>query len=150
MPSHTFSARVEWRAGGEGIAAATHRVEFEGSSTLELSAAPQYRGDPSKPNPELLFVTSLSSCQLLSFLAQAGRAGVRVLAYEDRPEGTLAIKDRKMRITDVVLRPRITVAQGTDEAKVRHLVEAAHEVCFIANSVACEVRLEPEIVTGSG
>jgi organic hydroperoxide reductase OsmC/OhrA len=146
MATHHFEAQVSWRAGGEGVTAGTHRVQFAGRPPLDLAAAPQYRGDPSRLNPEELFVAALTSCQLLSFLSLAGRAGVSVLAYEDRPLGTLAVADRKMRMTDVLLRPRITVAAGTDEAKVRGLVESAHEVCFIANSVACPVRLEPEVV----
>jgi organic hydroperoxide reductase OsmC/OhrA len=145
---HRFEARLTWRKGGEGVAAGNHRVELAGRPPLEMSAAPQYRGDPSRLNPEELFVAALASCQALTYLALAGRAGVDVLAYEDRAEGTLAIADKKMRMTEVVLRPRITVAPGTDEAKARDLVEAAHAGCFIANSVACAVRTEPELVAG--
>ena len=61
----------------------------------------------------------------------------------------LAIADRKMRMTDVLLRPRITVAAGSDEETARGLVDKAHDGCFIANSVACAVRTEPEIVAES-
>jgi organic hydroperoxide reductase OsmC/OhrA len=146
MATHHFEAQVSWRAGGEGVTASTHRVQFAGRPPLEIAPAPQYRGDPSRLNPEELFVAALTSCQLLTYLALAPRAGITVLAYEDRPLGTLAVADKKMRMTDVLLRPRITVAPGTDEAKALALVESAHEACFIANSVACPVRLEPEIV----
>ena len=73
-------------------------------------------------------------------------AGIDVLAYEDTATGSMTIADKRMRITEVRLRPRITIAPGSDEAKARSLVEAAHDGCFIANSVACTVRTEPEIV----
>jgi organic hydroperoxide reductase OsmC/OhrA len=59
--------------------------------------------------------------------------------------GTLAIADRKMRMTEVLLRPRITVAAGSDEGSARELVGKAQDGCFIANSVACAVRVGPEI-----
>ena len=85
----------------------------------------------------------------LDFAALASRAGVRVVAYEDRPTGTLAVAERKMRMTEVVLRPRITLAPGSDAVKARALVDEAHAGCFIANSVASTVRLEPEIVSAS-
>ena len=145
--SHEYRAQLTWRRGAEGIAAGNHRVEWPGRPGVDLSAAPQYKGDPTRTNPEELFVAALESCQMLSYLALAGRAGITVVAYEDDAVGTLAMVDRKMRMASVVLRPRITVAAGSDLAKARTLVETAHENCFIASSVACPVSVEPEIVT---
>ena len=146
MPTHIYEAWLAWQAGGEGIAAGNHRLEFEGRPAVEVSAAPQYRGDPTRLNPEELFVVALASCQLLTYLALARGAGVTVRRYEERATGTLAIADRKMRMTEVLLRPRITVAAGSDAGAARGLVDKAHDGCFIANSVACAVRMEPEIV----
>jgi len=143
---HEFHAHLTWKKGGAGVETGNHRVEFEGRPALEVSAAPQYRGDPSKLNPEELFLASLASCQMLTYLALASRAGVEVLAYEDGASAALAIADRKMRVTEVVLHPRITITRSADEAKARSLVEAAHDGCFIANSVACPVRSEAEIL----
>jgi len=143
---HSFRTRLVWSKGGQGSQLGNHRVEFGGRQGLDVSAAPQYRGDPGKLNPEELFLASLASCQMLTYLNLAGRAGIDVLAYEDGAEATLTIADRKMRITEVVLHPRITIGSGGDEAKARALVDSAHDGCFIANSVSCTVRAEPEIV----
>lgn len=143
---HSFHAHLVWRAGAEGVATGNHRLEFEERAPIEVSAAPQYRGDPSKLNPEELFLASLVSCQMLTYLSLATRAGIQVLSYEGSAEATLAIAERKMRVTEVQLRPRITIATVADEAKARALVEAAHEGCFIANSVACAVHAAPEIL----
>jgi organic hydroperoxide reductase OsmC/OhrA len=147
--AHHFEGRLSWRAGGEGLTAGNHQMVFAERPALELSGAPQYRGDPSRLSPEDLFVGALASCQMLSYLALAGRAGVTVLAYDDHAIGTLAIADKKMRMTEVVLHPRITVAAGADTAKALALVHTAHETCFIANSVACEVDIQPEISTSA-
>ncbi|MGH7822588.1 MAG: OsmC family protein [Candidatus Binatia bacterium] len=146
MATHEFQARLTWNKGVTGAAASNHRVEFDGKPSIEVSAAPQYRGDPSRLNPEELFLASLACCQMLTYLALASRGKIDVLAYEDHAQATLAIAERKMRVTEVRLRPRITVAAGTDEQKAKALVESAHEGCFIASSVACAVRTEPEIV----
>ncbi len=146
---HSFRARLRWTKGGQGVTSGNHRVEFAGREPVEVSAAPQYRGDPSKVNPEELFLASLASCQMLTYLTLATRAGIDVLAYEDGAEATLAMAERKMRLTEVVLRPHITVGAATDEAKARSLVESAHDGCFIANSVACAVRVEAEIIRSS-
>jgi peroxiredoxin-like protein len=146
MPTHNFEARLSWQSGGQGVASSNHRVDLAGRPAFEVSAAPQYRGDPTRLNPEELLLTAVASCQLLTYLALAPRASVNVRAYEDHAVGTLAIADKKMRMTEVVLRPRITVAPGTDTEQARVLVDKAHDGCFIANSVSCAVRIEPEIV----
>ena len=54
-----------------------------------MSAAPAYKGDGSRANPELLLVSALSSCQALTYLFLAARAGVAVTAYTDDAEGHL-------------------------------------------------------------
>jgi organic hydroperoxide reductase OsmC/OhrA len=123
-----------------------HTVVFAGRTPLVVSAPAHYHGDATRLSPEELLVASVASCQLLTYLALADRAGIVVARYEDRPVGTLAIADRRMRMTDVHLRPRITLAPGADATKARALVDAAHDACFVVNSVTARVRLEPEIV----
>jgi organic hydroperoxide reductase OsmC/OhrA len=56
------------------------------------------------------------------------------------PEG-----NHPVRLTSIVLRPKIEVAKGPTEERVRNLVELAHEDCYIANSLKSDVRVEPEI-----
>jgi organic hydroperoxide reductase OsmC/OhrA len=111
-----------------------------------MSAPAQYHGDATRLSPEELFVASVASCQLLTYLALATRAGVVVERYEDDAVGTLAIADRRMRMTEVRLRPRITLAPGADVARARALVEKAHEACFVANSITAPVWIEPEFL----
>jgi organic hydroperoxide reductase OsmC/OhrA len=124
----------------------THTAEVpEASASLVLSADPHFGGDPAHLNPEQLLVVSAASCQLLSFLAAAARARIDVLAYEDDSEGLMPEDDRPIRVTSITLRPRIRVAAGPTEERVRHLVEVAHRECFIANSITTDVVIEPVI-----
>jgi organic hydroperoxide reductase OsmC/OhrA len=143
--THEFTGELAWNKGVEGLARSNHTLNFPGRPPFEVSAAPQYQGDPSRLNPEELFLAAIASCQLLTYLAVARNARVDVAQYEDHATAVLTIVERKMRIQSVTLRPRITI-DGGDEAEARALVEKAHDGCFIANSVACEVRIEPTIV----
>ena len=68
-----------------------------------------------------------------------------LVSYEDEAQGTLEhCADGKTRMTKVTLRPRIAFAgePPTVEA-LAALHHAAHEACFIANSVTAEVVVEP-------
>jgi organic hydroperoxide reductase OsmC/OhrA len=56
------------------------------------------------------------------------------------PEGTTA-----MRITRIVLRPRIVVRGDHPLDKIERLVRLGHDGCFISNSLSSEVVVEPAI-----
>ena len=62
----------------------------------------------------------------------------------DEAEGVMPDDVRPMRITEIALRPRITVRGAVAEDRVRHLCEVAHRECYIANSLRTEIIVEPE------
>ncbi len=150
-----FHARLEWIEGDEGTTldygtyGRNHLVKCPEKPAMTMSAAPQYKGDPTRHNPEELFTASIASCQMLTYLALAAFAKIRVLAYTDDAEGILKVDEHKIRwVTRVVLRPKILITKEEDRNKALALVEKAHKQCFIANSVKTEIVNEPEIIVG--
>jgi organic hydroperoxide reductase OsmC/OhrA len=146
---HTYATRLEWSgstAAGYDEYERAHTVTAPpADATLRLTSDPAFTGDPGLLNPEQLLVAAASSCQLLSFLAVAARSRVDVIEYSDEAEGTMDEAERPMWVQRIVLRPRIVVGAGTDEEKVRRLVEKGHRHCFIANSLRSEMTIEAEI-----
>lgn len=149
MTTHTYAARLTWSGStGGGVRAydRAHRVTAPPARTaLTLSADPAFRGDPDLLNPEQLLVAAAASCQLLSFLGAAARAGVDVVGYEDRAEGYMDLTDTPTRISRILLTPTITTPADPDE--VTRLVQVAHEHCYIANSLSSHVQVQPKVVT---
>jgi organic hydroperoxide reductase OsmC/OhrA len=148
--THVYKVRCQW-LGSTGAGYDAYDREHTSSAPpasqrLSLSADPAFLGDPALLNPEQLVVLAAASCQLLSFLAVAARARVDVLAYEDKAEGVMPEDDPPTRITSIWLRPRIRVAAGVSEDRVRHLAQVAHRECYIANSLRTEVHVEPTVV----
>ncbi|HEX8647955.1 MAG TPA: OsmC family protein [Thermoleophilaceae bacterium] len=146
---HTYNTRLEW-SGSTGVGYddydRTHTVSAGRVEVgLELSSDPAFLGDPRMLNPEQLLLAAASSCQLLSFLAAAARSRIDVLEYSDDAEGTMDESERPPWVQRIVLRPRIVVGPGTDEERVRRLVQLGHEHCFIANSLKSEIVIEAEI-----
>jgi organic hydroperoxide reductase OsmC/OhrA len=92
-----------------------------------------------------LLVMAASSCQLLSFLAVATRAGLDVRGYSDDATGTMPHSSGPMSVARIVLRPHIVLAAGADAAAVGALVQQAHAECFIANSLQTPISVEPTI-----
>ena len=147
---HRYTASCAWHgstARGYDAYDRRHRAESPPApGTLELSSDPAFRGDIALLNPEQLLVMAAASCQLLSFLAVAARARIDVVDYQDDAEGEMPEDDRRMRITRITLRPRITIRGAVDEERIRHFVEIAHRECFIANSLNTEVVIDPTVM----
>ncbi len=151
---HHYRARCRWEgstAGGYLDYDRSHRgTAPPADAALTLSADPEFQGDPALLNPEQLVVLAAASCQLLSFLASAASSKVDVRAYEDDAEAVMPEGDPPERITAIRLRPRIVVAPGTDEALVLRLVDKAHRNCYVANTLHCDVVVEPEVSVADG
>jgi organic hydroperoxide reductase OsmC/OhrA len=151
--AHRFAARLRWTGGASGPAVdyATYSreyvVEVDGKPPLRGSADAHFRGDRSLHNPEDMLVAALSACHLLSYLAECTRAGIAVLAYDDDASGEMTLIDGKIRFREVMLRPRVAIADPAriDEAMALH--ERAHAECFIANSVNFPVRHEAAVTS---
>lgn len=147
MTTHTFAATLSWSGStGDGYDHydRAHRVAPDGTADLAVSADRAFLGDPGLVNPEQLLLAAASSCQLLSFLAVAARARIDVVDYVDAATALMPEGERPVRITEIVLRPRITL-RGPGEAKVERLVALAHKECYIANTVSAPIRVEPTV-----
>jgi organic hydroperoxide reductase OsmC/OhrA len=100
--------------------------------------------DPAGVDPEEALVAATSSCHMLWFLHLAREAGLVVTRYRDEASGRMG-KDGRGRtaITRISLRPAIGFAGETPGAEaLARLHEAAHERCFIANTLRCDVVVE--------
>lgn len=146
-------ATVDWSGKpGEDFAAGhysrAHEVIFDGGVTMPASASPSVVRAPwsveAAADPEEMLIAALSSCHMLTFLDKARRAGFVVSRYRDEAEGVMRkTAEGRIAVTRVALRPRITFEgrQPTDQ-ELDALHHAAHEECFIANSVRTEVVVE--------
>jgi organic hydroperoxide reductase OsmC/OhrA len=123
-----------------------HEIAADGRPAIEGSSDPVFRGDKTRWNPELELVAALSQCHMLSYLHVCVTAGIVVTAYDDAPSGLMAeTEDGGGHFTEVVLRPRVTVADAAMAEKAMTLHEDASEKCFIASSVNFPVRHEPSV-----
>ncbi len=142
--------QISWVRGAADFSYETypraHVWRFEGGAQVEASAAPDYRGEPERVDPEQAFVASLASCHMLTFLAIAARRRLVVDAYQDAAVGFLEKNEGgRLAVTRVVLRPAVRFAEpaGVSPETLARLHEQAHEHCFIANSVRTRIDVEP-------
>lgn len=154
MAGHRYTAEVSWKSVGDYEANAysrEHVWRFDGGIEVPASASPTVVPLPYSSaeavDPEEALVAAISSCHMLTFIDLARRGHVHVVAYEDKAEGIMErIARGRMAITKVILKPRLTLAAAElpDPTWLDALHEKAHELCFIANSVKCEIEVDQQ------
>ncbi len=145
-------ASIHWQFDGgdfrKGRYSRAHTWRFDGGVEVPASPSPHVVpapwSDAAAVDPEEAFVASLASCHMMTFLFLASRAGFLVERYDDDAVGTMVKNERgRWWVNEVVLKPRIVY--GGDKLPsaedIDHLHHAAHEECFIANSVKTEIRV---------
>jgi organic hydroperoxide reductase OsmC/OhrA len=148
-----YEACIRWqRQPGEAFTdlrySRAHRWEFDGGGIVAASSAPSSVPLPySKAeyvDPEEALVAALCSCHMLVFLALVARAGLVVDSYVDCAVGTLGRNARgRLSVTQVVLSPHVRFAgtRAPSDTEVLQLHHAAHEECYIANSVTTHIQI---------
>jgi organic hydroperoxide reductase OsmC/OhrA len=154
VKQHSYDVQTEW-TGNRGEGTKTYRsyrrdyvITCEGKPSIQGSSDPDFRGDPSRYNPEELLVASLSSCHMLWYLYLCSVNHITVLAYRDSASGTMQENENGSgQFADVTLKPLVEVRSGDDRAKALALHEEAHRFCFIAKSVNFAVNVVGRIET---
>lgn len=151
---HRYRTKLEWTGNtGKGTTdyrsyKRDHEITSPGKTVILGSSDPNFRGDPTRYNPEELLVSSLSACHMLWYLHLCADAGIVVESYEDEAEGIMELSaDGGGRFVRVTLRPHVCVAGSVTQAEALH--ERAHELCFIANSVNFPVDYEAIVQLGT-
>ena len=145
-------ATIRWiQSGGEfakGRYSREHTWTFDGGMTVAASSSPAAvpvpLSNPANVDPEEAYVAALSSCHMLTYLYLCWREKIEVASYQDDAVGVLTKNERGVPwVSTVHLNPRVVYA-GTppshdDEVRLHH---AAHEGCFISNSVKTDIQIK--------
>jgi organic hydroperoxide reductase OsmC/OhrA len=149
---HEYQVTARWTGNrGDGTTSYTaYARDYEitagapGREVILGSSDSAFRGDPSRWNPEELFIAAVSACHKLWYLHLCATEGVIVIEYVDRASGVVAeAADGSGHFTSITLRPEIVVTRSLDLEKARALHHDAHRKCFIANSIKTPVTVEP-------
>ena len=101
-----------------------------------MAIPPEFKGHPGIWTPEDLFVASVASCVMTTFLYYAEKEGLEFLNYESKAEGTLERIENKFMFSEIKVMPKITVISGNQIEKAEKLIELAEKNCLISNSIA--------------
>jgi organic hydroperoxide reductase OsmC/OhrA len=138
-----YKAKTDWTSARHGTLSASEKPN------IAVGSPPEFRGRPDVWAPEELLVGSLNTCLMLTFLALAQAKKFVPAVYESEAEGLLENVEGKYRITEVAVRPRVTVNDAAELERAREIMEHVEAECFISNSIKAKVMLTAEFVVAS-
>lgn len=152
LGEHRYALTATW-TGDRGSGTSGYRdyardvtISIDGKPDLLASADRPFRGDPGRWNPEDMLIAALAECHLLSYLHACVTAGVVVTSYRDEATGLMREDGRGGgAFAEVVLHPKVTVADASMIEAAEQAHHQAHDWCFIANSVNFPVRPEATV-----
>jgi peroxiredoxin-like protein len=138
--SFFYETEVEWSRERRG------NLRSLNLPTLEVVAPPEFQGHEGSWTPEHLYVASVNSCFMTTFLAIAENSKLEVLSFCAAARGKLEkVEGVGYQMTEIVLRPRLVIRDSRDLERASRILEKAGKNCFISNSIKTAVKLEPEI-----
>jgi organic hydroperoxide reductase OsmC/OhrA len=117
-----------------------------GPPELRMATPVEFDGPGDAWSPEQLVVAAVESCFLFTLRAVAAASKVEYTSIHITGEGLLQRKDGVVRITEVVLRPVLSLPAGSDSNAAAQMLEKSGKLCFLSASLSAPVRLEPRIL----
>ena len=138
--NYSYNTEVEWTGERHGELRAPVRPN------LTVDAPPEFKGHDGVWTPEHLFVASVNSCFMTTFLAIAENSKLDFVSFKASAEGKLEKLDGQGFImTAITLHPKLLISHARDAERASRILEKAEKHCLISNSIKAETKLVPEI-----
>jgi peroxiredoxin-like protein len=140
-----FDVQLNWLEGKRGILSAK-----DAAGTIHVATPPEFGGEGKPWSPEHLFLSSISSCFMTTFLAFADKLHLEISKLDCDTVGQIEIIEGRYKFSEINLYPRIFIANESLRELTNKVVEKTHKYCLITNSVNAivyyhtEVLIEPE------
>jgi peroxiredoxin-like protein len=137
---YLYKTEVEWTGERHG------ELRAPALPRLNVDAPPEFKGHDGVWTPEHLFVASVNSCFMTTFLAIAENSKLEFVKFHADAEGKLEkVEGQGFMITHITLRPKLVVKYSRDAERALRIFEKAEKNCLISNSIRAATTLEPQV-----
>ena len=113
---------------------------------LKVDAPPEFKGHEGVWTPEHLFVASVNSCFMTTFLAIAENSKLEFVSFSAGAKGKLEkLEGQGFVMTEITVRPKLILKNARDAERASRILGKAEKNCLISNSIKAKTRLEPRI-----
>jgi organic hydroperoxide reductase OsmC/OhrA len=139
-----FEVKLNWLCDTRGVLSAK-----DAEGTLHVATPPKFGGEGKPWTPEHLFLSSIRSCFMTTYLAFTKKFDFEIFHFECDAIGQIKIVEGKYKFTKIDLYPKVYIAGENLRDKATNALEKTHKYCLISNSVNVEIFYHSEILVAS-
>lgn len=139
---HFYQVSVSWNENRNGVLASEVLDQ-----KLTIATPPEFpKGEANIWSPEHYFLAAVNGCLLTTFLAVAENFKLDFTDFKSDSVGRLEVVDRKYLISEVELKPVVSIKKEEDRELAEKVLEKSEKACLISNSIRSKVTLTPTII----
>ena len=142
---HRYRVDLAWKEDRIGIMSSP---ELE--DRIEVATPPEFEGGVEGIwSPEHLFVSSVSSCFMTTFVAIAQYSKLKFEDLDVKAVGKIEKVDGKFMVTEITLEPELVITEEKFQDKAKRIMEKAESACLITRSIKTEIHFKPKVTVAS-
>lgn len=142
MVEHYYDVTVKWTNTSKGVLSSDSL-----DNEVEVATPPEFKnGIPGIWSPEHLFTAAVNSCLMTTFLAIANNSKLEFIEFKSKSAGKLEKVDGKFMMSEIVLKPEVTITHQEDFDKTMLILQKAEAACLITNSIKSKITFQPKVV----
>ncbi|MFK8101550.1 MAG: OsmC family protein [Saprospiraceae bacterium] len=139
---HNYRVDLKWKEGRRGVIASPDLNE-----SIEVATPPDFpKGIEGIWSPEHLFIASVESCIMTTFLAIAENSKLDFNHFSARGTGVLAKVEKRFVVSEINLQVTLEISDILQKEKAIRILEKSEKACLISNSINTKIIFEPIIV----
>lgn len=141
---HKYNVNLSWKEGRLGTLRSPELNE-----EIEVATPPDFDGGVEGIwSPEHLFLSSVSSCFMTTFVAIAEYSKLSFEDLQVKATAELGKVDGKFEVTKIRLNPELMISDEKFADKARRIMEKAEQACLITRSIKTDIIFEPTVTVG--
>ena len=135
---HTYCVVAWWSSGKTGLAKSD-----SAPTAIHFTAPPEFGGMDGRWTPESLLLSAVAGCYTTTFRAIAEHSKFEYADLEVQIEGTVRKVDSGYAVTEIVIRPNLSISNEVDQQRGTRLLEKAKGLCLIARALSVPQAFDP-------
>ena len=138
---HIYEINLQWNAERKGTLSSPVLP-----TQIEVATPPDFpKGMKDIWTPEHLFIASVNSCYMATFLVVAENSKFEFISFDCNSVGIVETINETLSVTQITLKPKVVIKSAENEEQLMKILEKSNKVCLISNSVTTKISLEPII-----
>ncbi len=139
--THYYEVNLLWNSSTQGALSSpiiTNKVEATSPHEFPNSIKEKW-------TPEHLFVASITSSLMSTFLIIAENSKFQFISFESNAVGKIERVNGKLSVTEIVLTPILIIPSTQSEVKAKQVLKMSETACDIAHKIKTNITLESTI-----